>query len=118
MPSDSGELIARSLFRGASTVLFGALLLMLPAASAAEQKPPLVRAGTSKIVSVPIEGICSAGLADIREGLAGVSGIGKIEGGLTGESVEVTFAPQKVSSERIVKMIAELGYRTGPAKTR
>ena len=100
--------------------LLGTLLLACSAGAVSAGEPALSTGGRQssvKRVIVPIEGICSAGLADIKEGLDGVAGISKIEGALTGDGVQVTYEPQRVSPNRIEKMIAELGYGAGPPRT-
>ena len=95
---------------GSRTILsmVACVLLFSPyTATASEQSRSLEK------VTLPIEGICSVGLADIREGFKHVGGISKIEGSLTGEGVEVTYEGRTLTPDRIRKLIVELGYRAG-----
>lgn len=101
-------------------LLLGTLLLASSAWTVSAGEPASSTGGQQgnlKRVTVPVEGICSAGLADIREGLSGAAGISKVEAALTGDGVQVTYEPEKVSPNRIAKMIAELGYGAGPPTT-
>lgn len=101
------------------TALLGTLLLSLPATGSASEIKSSTdgRQSNLKTVTLPIEGICSMGLADIRAGLKNVSGVSKVEGSEKVEGIQITFAPQHISAARITKMVKDLGYRIGPAKT-
>lgn len=110
----SCRLIIRPHSRNGFPALVGALLLfILPAIGAAAEQVP----ANLKTVTVPIQGICIVGLTDMRQKLKSVKGIAKIEGSLTVEGVQVTYSPEVHSPDAIAKMIAKLGYTTGPAKT-
>lgn len=107
----------RMLRCGSRTILsmVGASVLLFSPYTATASQP----SRNPKKVTIPIEGICSVGLADIRAGLKHVGGISKIEGSLTGEGIEVTYEGQTLTPDRIRKLIVELGYRTGaPASAR
>lgn len=95
--------------RSAPTVLLGAFFLVtLHTASFAEE-------GGQRTVKVPVDGLCILGLTDIRTGLSGTPGVSKVEGAMAGDGVEITYAPQQVSPDRITQIISDLGYGQWPS---
>lgn len=72
--------------------------------------------GQTKTVRIPIEGMsCSACVARIKAGVAELDGVSGVEVDLAARNARVRFVGSRVSAERIVAKINELGYRAGPA---
>ena len=70
----------------------------------------------TKTVRIPIEGMsCSACVARIKAGVAEMDGVSGVEVDLAARNARVRFVGSRVSAERIVARINELGYRAGPA---
>lgn len=94
--------------QGACAALLGAFILTASHASVFADD------GRLRTVKIPIDGICIAGLTDIREGLRDVKGISHIKGAMLGDGVEVTYDPQTITSNRVKQLIADLGYGQRP----
>jgi Cu+-exporting ATPase len=68
-------------------------------------------------VAVPVDGMsCAACVASVRNGLKSLDGVTGVEVNLAQREAKVEYESEKVSPEKIVKAINELGYRAGEPK--
>lgn len=111
---------ARLHVRRALLVLAGAMFLfgsqpLTPAAGAAvsqaDQKIQL------KTVVIPVEGmVCVACSATVKRALKSIDGVSKVEVSLEKRTAQVTYAPDKLSPDRLVAAINKAGYKAGTPK--
>ncbi len=67
-----------------------------------------------RAVSIPVEGmVCISCAATIKRTVKAIEGVTGVEVMLTKNSVEITYAPSRVSPERVAAAINALGYKAG-----
>ena len=73
-----------------------------------------------KTVTIPVEGMsCIACAAQIRRTVRAIDGVSSAEVVFATRSVRVTYAPDRLSPDRVASAINALGYRAGlPAEAR
>jgi len=73
-----------------------------------------------KTVTIPVEGMsCIACAAQIRRTVRAIDGVSSAEVVFVTRSVRVTYAPDRLSPDRVASAINALGYRAGlPAEAR
>lgn len=65
-------------------------------------------------VEIPIEGMsCMACVAKIKNTLLGIEGVNDVKVSLKNKNSIFSFNPQKISLDKIVQSINEIGYRAG-----
>lgn len=78
-----------------------------PAVQSQEQIGP-------KVLVIPVEGmICISCAATIKSALKRMEGVFHVAVSLENRTARVTYMPSKLSPERIVAVINELGYKAG-----
>ena len=110
-------LYALSYARRILFVLVGAALLLGspgyvlaagPSSAVSESKPDL------KTVIIPVEGmVCVACAATVKKTLKSLDGVFRVEVSLEKRTAQVTYAANKLSSDRIVAAVNKLGYKAG-----
>jgi copper chaperone CopZ len=83
--------------------------------------PPALAAGASgtqvKTVVIPVEGmVCVACAATVKGALKSIAGVSHVEVNLEKRTAQVTYAPDKLSPDRLVEAINKRGYRAGVPK--
>jgi len=92
----------------ASTFLISVLPPALVAAAPAAQV---------KTVVIPVQGmVCVACAATVKRALKSVDGVSQVEVNLEKRAAQVTYAPDKVSPDRLVAAINKAGYTAGIPK--
>ena len=108
-------------YEGAAAQRIGmALLTLLVGLGGCAQKEPTTavlqaaQASDLAMISVPVDGMsCSACAASVKKTLVAIDGVASAEIDLGGRAARIRYDPQKVSAERLVAAVKELGYRTG-----
>jgi copper chaperone CopZ len=103
-----------------ATVLTAILLASLPAgdrdvavAQASQSKPAL------RTVIIPVQGmVCVVCAASVRQAIKSLDGVSRVEVDLAKKSARVTFAPERVSADRIVAAINNISgsFKAGTPK--
>lgn len=104
----------------ASTLGATALILALGACNPSSSGQAANQEVNMKTVIIPIEGMsCSACIARLKKTLTGIDGVADVEVNLAERNARVRFAPSKLSPDRLVSAVNELGYRaSAPAEAR
>ncbi len=106
--------------RRALLVLAGAMVLL-------GSLPPELAAGAAslqagrkiqlKTVVIPVEGmVCVACSATVKRALKSIDGVSNVEVSLEKRTAQVTYAPDKLSPDRLVAAINRAGYKAGTPK--
>lgn len=67
-----------------------------------------------KTIVIPIEGMeCVACAATVKHTVKSLAGVSRVEVSLEKRTAQVTYAPDKLSLDRIVAAIDKLGYKAG-----
>lgn len=102
---------------GLLTLLAGGLATLLaPLGSpqAAEGTPAVSQTIDLKVATIPVEGMaCVSCAAAVKRAVKAMDGVSDVEVMLAKRSVRVTYAPGRVSPDRIGAAINELGYKAG-----
>lgn len=103
----------RVVVRPASGLLV--LLIALGGCSAKEPTEPAIAEATHLTeISIPIDGMsCSSCAARVKKTLTSMDGVASAEVDLGARAARIRYIPQKVSPERLVAAVNELGYRAG-----
>lgn len=76
-------------------------------------QPPMPQSGT-KVVTIPIEGMsCEACAARVKRSLKAIDSVAEVEISLEYRNARVRYVEDKVSPERLVAAINQLGYKAG-----
>jgi copper chaperone CopZ len=99
-------------------LLIGALAVALAGAPgnirASGQAVTASRAETTNVVTIPVSGMaCFSCAAAVKKTVRAIDGVSDVEVALAQATVRVTYAPSRVSPERVVSAINRLGYRAG-----
>ena len=120
MESHNGKAGATAFLRRAAPVLACAVLaLALPAhLSGAGAAPEMsLRKSDQKTVTIPVEGmVCISCAATVKRTLKALSGVSRVEVDLEKRAAEVTYAADKLSTDRIIAAVNKLGYKAGLPK--
>ena len=98
------------IFAGAALLLGspGYVLTAGAPSAVSETKPEL------KTVVIPVEGMaCVACAARIKKAVKSLDGVSYVEVSLEKRTAQVTYAAHKLTPDRIVAAIDELGYKAG-----
>lgn len=72
------------------------------------------RAADLKVAAIPVEGMaCVSCAATVKRAVKGIDGVTDAEVMLAKRSVKVTYAPSRVSPDRVASVINSLGYKAG-----
>jgi len=102
-------------------VFLGAFALLGAVGACKNQRPPVAnQAAHLTTVVIPVEGMsCVSCAASVKKALAAIEGVDRVEVSLGERSARVGFDSSRVSPDRLVAAINELGYRAGaPAEAR
>lgn len=91
-----------------------ALLGPVGSPQAAEGTPAGSQTADLKVMTIPVEGmVCMSCAASVKQTVKAIHGVSAVEVMLTKGSVQVTYAPSRLSPDRIVSAINALGYKAG-----
>lgn len=104
--------------RGILLALAGSLILLgVPGQPRAAEEVPgraVQHAADLKIAFIPVDGMaCVSCAATVKRTVKAMDGVSDIEVMLAKRSVRVTYAPGRVSPDRIAAAIDEIGYKAG-----
>lgn len=105
-------------YREASVWTVAGLLALLIALGGCTGQEPPEPTGNQEAnlmhVSIPIDGMsCSACVARVKKTLTSMDGVAHVEVDLGARAAKVRYAPDKISPDRLVAAINDLGYRAG-----
>ena len=82
--------------------------------AASETPRPAVQAADLRTSLIPVDGMaCVSCAATVKRTVKAMDGVSNVEVMLAKRSVQVTYAPGRVSPERIAAAIDGLGYKAG-----
>jgi copper chaperone CopZ len=94
--------------------LLGSLPLSLPTEAAGPQADQKIQV---KTVVIPVEGmVCVACAGTVKRALKSIDGVSNVEVSLEKRTAQVTYAPDKLSPDRLVAAINKAGYSAGTPK--
>ena len=103
----------------AAAGLFSLLIALGSCTGQESAEPTGKQVANLKAISIPIDGMsCSACVARVKKTLTSMDGVADVEVNLGTRAARVRYAPDKVSPDRLVAAINDLGYRAGaPTET-
>ena len=108
--------LVRRFARGVLLVLAGAVLMIGShvTASATEAREGPDNAFAVETIIVPVDGMsCVACAATVKKAVKSLAGVSNVKVNLAAGTATVTFAPDKLSPDRIVAAIDKAGYKAG-----
>lgn len=95
---------------GCAALAFGLYAVSATDAMAA----PSNNGSAVETIVIPVEGMaCVACAATVKKAVKSLAGVSNVEVSLGARSAKVTYAPDKVSPDRIAAAIDEAGYKAG-----
>lgn len=102
---------------GSAWAVAGLFALLLALGSCTGQEPAEPTGNQEAnltAISISIDGMsCSACVARVKKKLTSMDGVADVEVNLGARAARVRYAPDKVSPDRLVAAINDLGYRAG-----